>query len=154
MPDKRSIPRICQQCGKDFLARKQDTGKFCSRACTHESMRRNGGRTLRDGYVFMTLVPGLRVLEHRHVMEQHLGRPLRSDEHVHHIDGNRLNNAIANLQVMSNSEHVALHRRMRQEGGRWATHWGFCQWCGTTERRHIARGFCTRCYHYWHESTH
>jgi len=38
-------------------------------------------------------------------MEQHLGRKLESWEHVHHIDGNHLNNNIENLEVLSNADH-------------------------------------------------
>lgn len=47
---------------------------------------------------------------HRLVMEDHLGRYLTADEHVHHIDEDKGNNAISNLQVMSASEHMRLHR--------------------------------------------
>lgn len=46
---------------------------------------------------------------HRLVMEKHLGRKLRHDEVVHHIDGNGLNNSIENLQVMKRGEHSRLH---------------------------------------------
>lgn len=49
------------------------------------------------------------VLEHRIVMENHLGRVLTGDEVVHHLNGNRKDNRIANLQLMSRSEHGALH---------------------------------------------
>lgn len=42
---------------------------------------------------------------HRLEMEKHLGRKLRRDEVVHHIDGNSQNNDINNLQLMSFSEH-------------------------------------------------
>lgn len=45
------------------------------------------------------------VYEHRHVMEKHLGRKLSRKEHVHHIDGDSLNNALENLIVLSHSEH-------------------------------------------------
>ena len=44
------------------------------------------------------------------VVEQFLGRKLRSDEIVHHIDGNECNNEISNLRVMSSFEHLSLHK--------------------------------------------
>lgn len=40
-----------------------------------------------------------RVMEHRLVMARSLGRPLTSDETVHHIDGDPENNDISNLQL-------------------------------------------------------
>lgn len=39
------------------------------------------------------------VPQHRYVMAQHLGRALTKNETVHHVDGNRENNAIENLQL-------------------------------------------------------
>ena len=50
-------------------------------------------------------VNGVRVREHRWIMEQHLGRKLASWEHVHHLDGNHRNNNISNLEVLSNADH-------------------------------------------------
>jgi len=41
-------------------------------------------------------------------MQCYLGRKLETWEHVHHINGNGLDNRIENLQVLSNSEHQKL----------------------------------------------
>lgn len=48
--------------------------------------------------------------EHRRVVEDHIGRPLRSAEIVHHIDGDQHNNAIENLQIVTKEEHARIHR--------------------------------------------
>lgn len=47
--------------------------------------------------------------EHRYVMEQHIGRYLRKDEVVHHINHKRDDNRIENLIILSPSEHMKLH---------------------------------------------
>lgn len=49
--------------------------------------------------------------EHRYIMENHLGRKLRKNELIHHIDGNPKNNDINNLQVMSWRNHALLHAK-------------------------------------------
>ena len=54
----------------------------------------------RDGYV-IAHVDGARILQHRLVMEKYIGRALRSDEVVHHKDGNHSNNNISNLELLT-----------------------------------------------------
>jgi len=62
------------------------------------------------------------VWEHLLIMEEHIGRPLayygvqhKSNEICHHIDRNKQNNKIENLQLMTLGEHSALHARNDKE---------------------------------------
>jgi len=55
------------------------------------------------------------VYEHRVVMENKLGRLLKSTEVVHHIDGNRRNNAIDNLELLTADEHARVHALQKKK---------------------------------------
>ena len=57
----------------------------------------------KDGYV----------MEHILVMENHIGRYLAKDEVVHHINKNRCDNRLENLQLMTFKEHAGLHMKER-----------------------------------------
>ena len=54
------------------------------------------------------------IFQHRHVMEQHLGRKLHKNEHVHHIDMKKTNNNISNLWLCSPSDHMSAHHSFNE----------------------------------------
>ena len=75
-----------------------------------------GGKTIdAEGYVRIHVydegdpLKGRNVYEHRYMMEKHLGRKLLRTELVHHIDGDRQNNDIVNLQLVGYKEHKRIH---------------------------------------------
>lgn len=52
---------------------------------------------------------------HRKVIERFIGRKLLKTEQVHHIDGNKQNNDISNLCLLSScGEHSRLHKQLEQ----------------------------------------
>ena len=51
--------------------------------------------------------------EHRLKIIQKIGRPLKENEVVHHINGNKRDNRLKNLLLLTDSEHKKLHASMR-----------------------------------------
>jgi hypothetical protein len=78
-----------------------------------------GGRSVAaNGYVLIRVGKGHPLsdvrgyaYEHRVVAEQKIGRALAKGEHVHHIDGNKQNNAPENLEVLTHVDHRVEHRK-------------------------------------------
>jgi hypothetical protein len=130
-PDNQVVC-VNPSCGKTFYRQKSrekynNGNHYCSRKCRdqHYAGERHhnwqGGRFVNeDGYVMVakSLIPpeflpmlnkGQKTLfEHRLVMAMHLGRPLESWEVVHHVDHNRSNNDISNLELHSAHEHAGI----------------------------------------------
>ena len=79
-----------------------------------------GGRHKHEGYIeiYCPDHPNANkrkcVYEHQLVMEQHIGRYIMPGEVVHHIDGNKSNNDISNLLLLTNSEHIKLHNSLKR----------------------------------------
>lgn len=52
---------------------------------------------------------GKRIRLHRYLMEVKIGRNLKKNEHVHHINGDFTDNRIENLKIVTPQEHRHIH---------------------------------------------
>lgn len=69
-----------------------------------------------SGYVAITMGPDKGKLQHRAIMEHHLGRSLETTEQVHHKNSDKSDNRIENLEVLTASRHMSLHAYKRLSG--------------------------------------
>lgn len=107
----------CKQCGKEFYSTRNE---FCSPKCAsdYKSEHSTHKTYTENGYIIehkRGYNKKGNAKQHRLVIEEHLGRRLFPDEVVHHINGDKTDNRIENLVVMSRKEHSKLHRKMERE---------------------------------------
>jgi len=172
--------RRCRNCQKEFhfktsqLKKYKGGGQFCCRDCHYLFYRNHHEdhplfKPIKSDAVGYRLVrvPGktVAVREHRHIMEKILGRKLREDEHIHHINGQKEDNRIENLVVLKKIEHHRQHGNdIRSiEGakkGRSISHANYIEWkkthwahghdscveCKSTKLKHQGHGMCSHCY--------
>lgn len=132
-------PRLtvpCPACGDAFETYVEVSGEqhrtFCSHKCaTDHRVTQGVGRLVNgravtlhvSGYLMVWTPDRGRMMEHRYVMEQEIGRQLLPDEQVHHINGVKTDNRIENLALLSPRAHAQEtrrdeNRRMRAKAAR------------------------------------
>ena len=110
-----AIRKYFKKSNIEFINRRKE---FCS---GENSPTWNGGRHIHNGYIEIYAPDHPHknkrncIYEHQLVMEKHIGRYLEKGEVVHHIDFDKTNNDISNLMLMTNSEHVKYHSKLRWE---------------------------------------
>jgi len=68
-----------------------------------------GGTGVRNGYRWVYVGKYELMQEHRYVMEKYLGRKLLKEEIIHHINRDKLDNRIENLEIVNRSSHMKIH---------------------------------------------
>ena len=59
---------------------------------------------------YLLKIEGKYILESRYIYERAHKIKILNNQHIHHIDHNPSNNKIENLQLLSDSEHIKLHK--------------------------------------------
>jgi hypothetical protein len=111
-----------------------------------------GGRRLdTQGYVRLRCEDHPRASKHGHyvrehilIMEKHIGRYLDyPTEEVHHINGNKQDNRIENLQLLTISEHRSLEKRIYPIGTKCSICYSITQ---LSRSKLSGKPLCHKCY--------
>jgi len=105
------IEKICPVCGKKFKVYPSNSSNMtcCSWECSIENRKLKNKKIDSKGYVVRPGYCSGSNREHRLVMEEKLGRKLKTNEYIHHIDGDKTNNDPDNLKIMTPAEHIKYH---------------------------------------------
>lgn len=110
------MTRTCEHCGREYAKRPSlaywqfEKQRYCSRRCRGLAENpRVPDAEFKASYRQVKLTDGRKINEHRWVMEQHIGHRLLPTEHVHHINENKLDNRIENLELVTPAEHGMRH---------------------------------------------
>jgi hypothetical protein len=119
---RRTNIRKCQTCGIkiDFSDKRIKNCKKCGK--THDRKYKVSVREKGDGYIKIR-INGKDNLLHKWIWECNFGK-IDKDYIVHHIDGNKRNNNINNLTVLSRSDHIRLHNIQQLKNNPNRKYWG------------------------------
>lgn len=100
--NKLSIAHTGKKLSKEHRAKVIKTLRYGLKGKDNPNWK--GGSFIKEGYKWIR-IDDFYVPEHRLVMEKYLKRKLKTEENIHHINKNKLDNRIENLVIVSNKEH-------------------------------------------------
>ncbi len=115
----------CVVCDLEFEGTKK-TRKYC-KSCLAK-MNKGLNDVVTNNYIYSKHNYRVSIWEHRVIAENLLGRKLKTNEVVHHIDCNPKNNSIHNLIVLSRGKHTSLHRYLKLQNIATDVHVGEGHW--------------------------